>query len=110
MSRRAYVNVLTHDGSNVPGSSVVSVALTRDTSYLCRAEPLFARLFVKFGYYSLFGVIKRTFGFGDIRWQFTLGVSITCLSAFVVCLVFLLLLYIIRFRESYIQWVKLVSH
>lgn len=110
MSRRAYANELPHAESKLPGSSVVSVALTRDTSYLCRAEPLFALLFVKFGYCSLFQLIKRTFAFGADQWQLPPCASITCLSAFVVCFVFLLFIYIIRFKESYIQWVKLVSH
>jgi len=110
MSRRAYVHVLPRVVLRAAARNSVSVTLTRDTSYLCRAEPLFALLFVKFGYCSLFQLIKRTFAFGADQWQLPPCASITCLSAFVVCFVFLLFIYIIRFKESYIQWVKLVSH
>jgi|DEB0MinimDraft_10_1074344.scaffolds.fasta_scaffold440069_1 hypothetical protein len=92
------------------GSGHVSAALTHDTSSPCRAEPLFGAMFVMFGESSFFEDVKRTMRFGGIPYQPERSVSRTCLSAFVVCLVFLLLLYIIRFIEKYIQGVKLVSH
>lgn len=67
MSRRAYVNELPHDESKLPGSSVVSVALTHDTSSSCRAEPLFGAMFVMFGESSVFESVNRTMCFGDKR-------------------------------------------
>ena len=78
----------------------VSVTLTHDTSYLCRAEPLFALMFVMFGYCSLLWSVKRTFSFDAIEWQLLTCVSITCLSAFVVCLVFLLFISIVLFNNN----------
>ena len=93
-----------------PGQRHVSAALTHDTSSPCRAEPLFGAMFVMFGECSVFESVKRTLRFDGRSYQPERSVSRTCLSDFVVLLVFLLFIYIVRFLFIYIQGVKLVSH